>query len=1036
MSPRFFIDRPIFSSVISIVIVLVGLLALFSLPIEQYPNITPPLIQVSSTYTGANAETMSDTVAAPLEQQINGTENMIYMSSQNSANGSSVISIYFDIGTEIEQAQINVQNAVNLAMPQLPEEVKRMGVVVNKQTPNILMVIAVQSPTDRFDDIFISNYANLNIVDDLKRIKGMSAVNIIGARDYSMRIWLRPDRMAQLELATTDIVNAIREQNALFAVGQIGKSPNAEPVDLTLSVTTLGRLSKPEEFENIILRANEDGSMVLLKDVARVELGAQSYDVNAMLNGKSTVSIACYPQYGANALQVGQEIKDMMAQLSKSFPQGIEYTIPYDTTNYVKRSIREVATTFFEAALLVILVVWVFLQSFRATLIPILAIVVSIIGAFAGMYMMGFSLNTLTLFGLVLAIGIVVDDAIVVIENVERIMREAKLSAKEAAVLAMEEVTGPVIATTLVLCAVFIPVAFMGGIAGQLYKQFAITITISVVVSSVVALTLSPSIAALILKPEEHPPRWARIFNGLFSRFTEFYMKGASWIIHRRGIGMGMVGGILLLIMILANTVPTSFVPEEDQGYLFVIGNLPSGASLERTSLVSKEILNASKNISGVNLVVSLDGFSLLDGLNRTDISTSFIVLKDWGLRTAPSEHSHQILDKLRKLYTKIPEANIVAFNPPAIPGLGTVGGFEFWIQNRGGGDIKKLEEITKEFMAKARARPELTGIFTTFQTNTLQLFVNLDRFKTRSLGVQISDVFSTLQSLLGSLYVNDFNKFGRVFKVMIQAEPSYRKSVSDIGDLYVRSVQGNMIPLKSLIDVEYSQGPSLVSRFNGFVATKINGGAAPGYSSGEAMDVMEMLAKEVLPGDMSYSWSGQSYQEKKSGGSSMFVFLGGLIGVFLILSALYERWSLPLAIVAAVPFGVFGAFFAVWWFKMSNDVYFQVGLVTLIGLAAKNAILIVEFAAAMNKAGMPIIEAALKAAKMRFRAIIMTSLTFIFGTIPLVFSSGAGAASRQSVGTGVMGGMIAATFLAIFFVPLFYRLIEEFSARRSDEKV
>lgn len=1035
MNPKFFVERPIFSSVISIVIVLIGLLALFFLPIEQYPNITPPLIQVSSTYTGANAETMSDTVSAPLEQQINGTENMIYMFSQNSSSGNSVISVYFDIGTDIDLAQINVQNAVNLAMAQLPEEVRRMGVVVNKQTPNILMIVAIQSPNERFDDIFISNYATLNIVDELKRIKGMSAVNIVGARDYSMRIWLRPDRLAQLQLSTTDIVNAIKEQNALFAVGQVGKSPNIDPVSLTLSVTTLGRLSEPEQFENIILRANQDGSMVLLKDVGRVELGAQNYDVNGMLNGKSTVLIACYQQYGANALQVGQEIKNTMIQLEKSFPAGIEYSIPYDTTNYVKRSITEVATTFFEAAVLVVLVVWVFLQSFRATLIPVLAIVVSIIGAFAGMYVMGFSLNTLTLFGLVLAIGIVVDDAIVVIENVERIMREMKLSAKDAAVLAMEEVSGPVIATTLVLCAVFIPVAFMGGIAGQLYRQFAITITISVLVSSVVALTLSPSLAALILKPEEHPAKWAVWFNRVFEKFTNLYLTGATWIIHRRVIGLGMIGALLAAVVVLAKVVPSSFVPEEDQGYLFVIGNLPSGASLDRTSEVSKDILKASKGVPGVDMVVSLDGFSLLEGLNRTSVSTNFIVLKDWKQRTAPGEHASEVLRKLRPIYAKIPEANIVTFNPPAIQGLGTVGGFEFWIQNRGGGDINRLEAVTNDFIAKAKLRPELTGIFSTFKTDDLQLFVDLDRYKTRSLGVQISDVFYTLQSLLGSLYVNDFNKFGRVFKVMIQAEPSYRTSVQDIGELYVRSFLGEMIPLKSIVNVKYDKGPSLVSRFNGFVASKINGSAAHGYSSGESMRAMEEVAKEVLPTEMTYSWSGQSYQEKTAGSSSNYVLVGGIIGVFLILSALYERWSLPLAVVAAVPFGVFGAFAAVFVMGMNNDVYFQVGLVTLIGLAAKNAILIVEFAAAMNKAGMPIIEAALKAAKMRFRAIIMTSLTFIFGTIPLVMSSGAGAASRQSVGMGVMGGMIAATFMAVFFVPLFYRLIEELSQRGKNEE-
>ena len=575
----------------------------------------------------------------------------------------------------------------------------------------------------------------------------------------------------------------------------------------------------------------------------------------------------------------------------------------------------------------------------------------------------------------------------------------------------------------------------MGGIAGQLYRQFAITITISVLISSVVALTLSPSIAALIIKQQEHTARWAEIFNRIFGNFTDFYLKGATWLVHRKAIGLGIVGGLTVVILLLIHVVPTSFVPEEDQGYVIVLANLPSGASLNRTSAVAKDILKVTRDVPGVEIVVSLDGFSLLEGLNRTDVATNFIVLKDWSQRRAKGESANEILRKLRPLYAKIPEANIVTFNPPAIQGLGTVGGFEFWIQNRSGGDIKTLESVTNDFIAKARARPELMGIFTTFETDTLQLFVDLDRFKTRSLGVQISDVFSTLQSLLGSLYVNDFNKFGRTFKVMIQAEPSYRTSVSDIGELYVRSAQGNMIPLKSLIHVKYDKGPSIVSRFNGFVSSKINGSAAPGYSSGEAMRVMEEIAKEMLTSDMTYSWSGQSYQERKASGSGNLAFVGGIVGVFLILAALYERWSLPLAIIAAVPFGIFGAFASVWLMGMSNDVYFQVGLVTLIGLAAKNAILIVEFAAAMNKAGMSIIESALKAAKLRFRAIIMTSLTFIFGTLPLVLSSGAGAASRKSVGMGVMGGMIAATFLAVFFVPLFYRVIEEFFRRGAHEK-
>jgi multidrug efflux pump len=1033
MISRFFIDRPVFATVISIVIVLAGLAAMRALPIAQYPEILPPQVSVSAAYPGASSQVIAETVAAPLEQAINGVENMIYQLSNSSSSGAMSLTVYFAVGTDPDQATINVNNKVQAALAKLPEEVRRQGVKVEKKSSDILQVITLYSPDDSRDPIFISNYALINVIDELKRLPGVGDASQFGSKDYSMRIWLRPDKLAQYNLTPTDVVNAIREQNSQFAAGSFGQQPLKVPQDFTYTVTTQGRFTDPKEFESVILRTDDTGASLLLKDVARVELGAQDYSLVTTLNGQQNAAFGIYLQPGANALDTAEAVQRTMERLAKRFPEGIAYKIPYDTTKFVRVSIEEVIHTFFEALVLVVLVVFIFLQNWRATLIPVLAIPVSLVGTFAGMYMLGFSINLLTLFGMVLAIGIVVDDAIVVIENVERVMRTQGLNARDASIKAMEEVTGPIIAIVLVLCAVFVPVGFLGGLAGQMYKQFAITIAVSVVISGIVALTLSPALCALLLKPGHHEPAAPfRAFNRFFDKATEGYGAGVRFFLKRSLVGLLLFGGMIALIMLLFSRVPGSLVPDEDQGYVINAYYLPPAASLNRTEALSGAVSQQLMEHPAVEDVVTFAGFDVLTFGVRSNAGVSFVPLKDWSERTTPELDARNLTREFMGMGAAQKDGLVLSFNPPPITGMSTTGGFESFIQDRSGGSVEQLGEKVQAFVEAASKRPELAGIQSTFSANVPQYYIDLDRTKTRALGVSVSDVFTAMQATFGSYYVNDFTLFGRTWQVSLQSESEFRRKPEDLGQVYVRSSSGDLVPLSTLLRVRRILGPDSYDRFNVYPSAKVLGGPAPGYSSGQALAAMQEVADEVLGEDYSLGWIGSAYQELATQGSGTQAFVFGLILVFLILAAQYERWTLPLAVVTAVPFAVFGAILAVWLRGIQNDVYFQVGLVTLIGLAAKNAILIVEFAVLLRAEGKGIFDSALEAAKLRFRPIVMTSLAFILGCVPLAISSGAGSASRHSIGTGVIGGMLAATLLATFLIPMFYLLVESAAQRVS----
>ena len=1022
MISNFFIDRPLFATVVSAFIVIAGLAAFRGLPVAMYPDITPPQVAVSTVYPGASADVVAETVATPLEQALNGVENMLYLRSASSASGSLEIAVTFAVGTDPDIAVINVQNRVQSALQLLPEEVRRQGVTVAKTLPSFLQIITFDSPDGRYDDLYISNFASLNVIDELRRVPGVGNVQVFGARDYSIRIWLEPDRLAELGLTPSDVAEAIREQNAQSAAGRLGEEPMPERVDMTFTVTTQSRLSSPEQFERIVLKTGANGAIVRLGDVARVELGARDYSFGLTRQGRPVIGAAIQLAPAANALETSQAIYDKMDELDARFPEGVSWAIPYDTSEYVRVSMREVAKTFVEAMILVFLVVWLFLHNLRATIIPTLAVPVSLIGTFAGMYLLDFSINSLTLFGMVLAIGIVVDDAIVVLENVERHMRADHVDSREATRRAMAEVSRPVIAIVLVLNAVFLPVAFLGGLVGEMYRQFAITIAVSVTISGFVALTLTPAMCARLLRTGEIKPKGLlRYFDAGFARVTRGYTRGVGWVLRHGFVAVVAIAAMLAVTWFVARMVPSALAPNEDQGYVITIAALPPASSLQRTRAVFEELDQATFAHPAYADNITVYGFDVQSNAQRSNAGVSFVLLKDWDERTEPGMRADEVAGALFGAGMAIEDAFVFSLSPPPIEGMSNTGGFEGFIQMRSGSDYAALERVTQALVGAAAQRPELTAVGTTYSAQVPRIHVDVDVEKAKLLGVTLDDVNVTLQSTFGAYYVNDFNRDGRVYRVQLQSEAKYRAHPEDLRDVYVRSATGAMLPLTAIANVETVTGPDVLERFNLFPAARLSGEPAPGYSSGQALAVMEALAAEHLPDGFTLAWSGISFQEKTSGQNTAAIFGLAVLMVFLILAAQYERLTLPFAVILAVPFAVFGAFTAVWLRGLYNDLYLQIGLVTLVGLAAKNAILIVEFAAHMHRDGMSRVDAAIEAARLRFRPIVMTSLAFILGVVPLAISSGAGAASRHSIGTGVIGGMLAATFIAVLFIPLFY---------------
>ncbi|MDH3991777.1 MAG: multidrug efflux RND transporter permease subunit [Gammaproteobacteria bacterium] len=1038
---EFFVRRPIVAMVIAIIIVILGLVALGRLPVAQYPEITPPMVNVSGTYTGANAINVEQSVATPVEQKVNGVEGMIYMSSTNSSDGRMSLDVSFEVGTDLDMANVLTQNRVSEAQASLPEEVKRLGVTVKKKLAFPLLLVSLVSPNGTYDESFLSNYAAINIVDELARIRGVGLAEVLGGSvsDYAMRIWIRPDQLAKLGLTVPDITSAIAQQNVLVPAGQIGGEPAPAGTEFTYTVNTGGRFETPEEFGEVVVRADPDGSQVLLRDVARIELGSQNYLYKVRLDGQPSSLVQVYQLPDANGLDVADAVFKALERIAEGFPDDVEYVVSLDTTKPITAGIREIVITLFQAVFLVILVVYIFLQNARATLIPTLTVPVSLIGALAVFPLLGFSINTLSLLGLVLAIGIVVDDAIVVVEAVSAKM-EKGMAAREATIEAMQEVSGPIVATSLALIAVFVPVAAMGGITGALYQQFAITIAISVAISSLNALTLSPALAALLLKPPGEDKSVFHKFFGWFNRWfevaTDKFMVLTGFFTHKLSRAALLLLALVVGLSLLFRIVPAGFVPEEDQAYILAGVVMPDSASLQRTDAVMKQVETILSEYDSIQNATAIAGYSIMSGTLQPNAGMAFIQLKDWDERGAAEDHAREIVRHLNADFAaRIKEGVAFAFGPPAIPGLGTGSGFTMMLQDRGGNSPEYLFEQSRRFIEAATARPEIGSAITLFRPSSPQVFLDIDDGKALKLGVPLSDVNTSVGAFLGGAYVNDFNRFGRLYKVYVQAEPEYRASIDGINMFYVRNAQGDRVPLSTLVETSRSAGPEFTNRFNLFRSAKITGQPAPGYSSAQALTALEEVAAEILPGDMGVGWADMSYQEQAAAGSGAVVFLMALVFVFLILAAQYESWSLPLSVLAGTPIAVFGAIaglFIARQFSESyvNNVFAQIGLVMLIGLAAKNAILIVEFAKVESEKGKAPVEAAMEAARMRFRPILMTAFSFILGVLPLLVASGAGAEARKVMGMTVFSGMLVATVIGVLVVPALYVMVERFISR------
>ncbi|WP_426416238.1 efflux RND transporter permease subunit [Aestuariirhabdus sp. LZHN29] len=1031
MGPSFFIDRPIFAAVISIIIVLAGATAITVTPISQFPEIAPPTVTVSATYPGATAEVVANTVAAPIEQQVNGVDDMIYMSSTSSSSGNMTLTVTFAPGTDPDIAQVNTQNRVSQALAQLPSTVSAQGVTTQKVSQSFMMVVGFSTPGGEMSTVELNNFVNLHIWDAVKRVEGANLSTVFPSPDVAMRIWLRPDLLAQLGITIPQVSDAIAGQNQAFGIGQIGQSPAPEGTLQNFPITSQGMLVKPEEFDQIILRAStdDDAAIVRVSDIGRSELGSKSYSVNTKTNGYTSSALVVYQQAGANAIQTSERVRALLEELKPNFPSGLEYQIILDTSQFTEESIEKVVHTFFEAVVLVVLVVFLFLQSLRATLVPVIAVPVAIVGAYIGIYALGFSTNMLTLFGMILAIGLVVDDAIIVVEAVEHKMETKGMEAKAAAKEAMSELTGALVSIVLVLSSVFLPIAFLGGMTGTLYKQFAVTIAIAMVISGIVALTLSPALSAIVLKPKTTEKKGFFLwFDKSFEAITNGYVVGVRFLINHKIIGMGLFLAVVVGLVMMFRIIPSSFVPEEDQGYVFGINMQPDAASLQRTGEFGDQAVKILREDPAVLAATQIDGYSIIDQQYRTNSGLMFVPLKPFSERAEPGMSSFDVIQNSRKSLGALDQGISLLVSPPSIPGVGSTGGFQFYIQDTLGKTPLELQGVVQKYMAEARKRPELTAINSSFSATERQLYLDVDRNRAELLQLPIQDIYQTLQAYFGSLYVSQFADFGRIWQVIIQAEDDFRDDPADFSKIYLTSTTGERIPLSAVATASYDSGINMMPRFNGFPAAQITGAAAAGYSSGEAIAAMESVAADALPPGYGFAWSGQAFQEKQAGGTATVAFAFGLIMVFLILAAQYEMWSLPIGVMMAVPFAILGALLMTWFRGLENDVYFQVGLVTLVGLSAKNAILITEFAVENHRNGMSLADAAAEAARQRLRPIVMTSLAFILGCVPMAIAVGPGANSLHAIGTGVIGGMLASTLISSFFVPMFFVIVESAS--------